>query len=250
MAIYQPQYVQVWHPRHVLFLSVLFVVVLIIFRQMELFERALATYFMTEMDCQSHAQPSMRAEVCGYFKWEHFEAPRMFHKFLRLIPVVVAVAALIWLVKLWRSNTSFAVPLLGVVSFLAGPLLVVNGLLKSFWGRPRPYQTIDAGRDADYVLPGTISDQCSTNCSFVSGDVAAAFWLFWLLPFLPAKWRTTGFWFITVYAITMGFFRIAMGRHYLSDVVLGAMLSLIVVAAVDVIISYRLRTTGQLSQPK
>jgi lipid A 4'-phosphatase len=58
--------------------------------------------------------------------------------------------------------------------FALGPGLVVNGILKRFWGRARPSAVVEFGGTAQFTPPWQIADQCPKNCSFVSGEMAGA----------------------------------------------------------------------------
>jgi hypothetical protein len=58
-----------------------------------------------------------------------------------------------------------------------GPGLIVNGVLKSFWGRPRPIQVDLFGGTAPFEPAWKIGGACLSNCSFVSGEAASAMWL-------------------------------------------------------------------------
>ena len=60
---------------------------------------------------------------------------------------------------------------------VVGPGLLVNGLLKEHWGRPRPIATDLFGGEAPFQKAWVISDWCDRNCSFVSGEASAAAWL-------------------------------------------------------------------------
>lgn len=61
-----------------------------------------------------------------------------------------------------------------VLALALGPGLVVNAVLKEHVGRARPAQLETFGGEASFSPAWTLSDQCAENCSFVSGDVAAA----------------------------------------------------------------------------
>ena len=211
-------------------------VAMIAFRAFPSVERALAGAFLRDMDCGAWSSFNPDAPRCGVFHYWYNPFLVWTHKILNALPPVLFVITLIVLGLRWRGEVAgrfarIATPLIGVVSFLLGPVLIVNGILKSFWGRPRPFSTIDLGRFNDYVLPGTISDQCARNCSFVSGDVAAAFWLFWLVPLVPARYREPFIALLALNGCLMIIFRMAAGRHYLSDTVIAALLSLLIVLA-------------------
>ena len=56
-------------------------------------------------------------------------------------------------------------------------LLVVNILLKNMWGRARPNDVSYFNGFQDFTPWYKISDACSLNCSFVSGDSSVGFFL-------------------------------------------------------------------------
>jgi membrane-associated phospholipid phosphatase len=131
--------------------------------------------------------------------------------------------------------------LTALAAFLAGPGLLVNVFLKEHWGRPRPGSTDLFGGDLPFVPAGQWSDACASNCSFVSGEASAIFWLICLIPLLPARWVRRGAPTIVAIAIFTAGLRVAFGGHYLSDVVLGGLSTLIVFAALASLVSVLVR---------
>ncbi|NBB50602.1 phosphatase PAP2 family protein [Rhizobium sp. CRIBSB] len=110
-----------------------------------------------------------------------------------------------------------------------GPGLVVNGVLKAWWGRPRPVQVDLYGGDAPYQPVWKISDWCQSNCSFVSGEASASLWIVLAVVVLtPARWRLPAGLCAGVYALCLSVNRIAFGGHFLSDVVLSWLISALV----------------------
>ena len=55
---------------------------------------------------------------------------------------------------------------------IIGTGIVVNSIFKNLWGRARPNDTIQFGGEEPFTIPWLNVDYCSTNCSFVSGDVS------------------------------------------------------------------------------
>jgi lipid A 4'-phosphatase len=105
--------------------------------------------------------------------------------------------------------------------YFLGPGLLVNGLLKEQWGRARPAQTF-AG-EAEFTAPFLITDQCDSNCSFVSGEASAAAALAIVLgtllwPLLRGRTRRRCIALLALIAIVAAAMRVATGRHFLSDV--------------------------------
>lgn len=106
-----------------------------------------------------------------------------------------------------------------LIALAIGPGLVVNTLFKDHWGRARPAQITAFGGDKRFTPAFVPSDQCETNCSFPSGDPAAAYY-FVAAGFLAAPRRRRR---LVASALAlgaaMGVARIAQGAHFLSDVI-------------------------------
>lgn len=99
--------------------------------------------------------------------------------------------------------------------------LVVNGLFKSVWGRARPIQIEGFGGDAAFTPAWTISDQCASNCSFVSGEASSAAWIAAVAVVMtPQPWRAILIPVAFAYAAALSFNRLLFGGHFLSDIVL------------------------------
>ncbi|MGL4278879.1 MAG: phosphatase PAP2 family protein [Albidovulum sp.] len=151
----------------------------------------------------------------------------------------------------WMSNLMVAVVVLAILAALAGkpflelqravfillmyllgPALLVDGLLKRFWGRARPANVEEFGGTQDFTLPLVPADQCDSNCSFVSGEGAAATALaiaFLLIaPAVRQRVSPALFRLYVVFAIAIPLtgmaLRVMLGRHFLSDTVFAALL--------------------------
>ena len=102
-----------------------------------------------------------------------------------------------------------------------GPGLIVNGLLKSLWGRPRPIQVDQFGGEATFTPAWTISDACASNCSFVSGEASSAAWMVAAVFLMtPPEWRRWTVPAIATYGVALSVNRMAFGGHFLSDTLL------------------------------
>lgn len=120
-----------------------------------------------------------------------------------------------------------------LAGLLVGPGLLVNGLLKEYWGRPRPVATDLFGGEAPFQKVWVISDWCDRNCSFVSGEASAAAWLVAAALIAPQRIRTAAAVLAAIYAFALSINRIAFGGHYLSDVVLAWLLCALVFMALS-----------------
>nr|WP_244635692.1 phosphatase PAP2 family protein [Chthonobacter albigriseus] len=115
------------------------------------------------------------------------------------------------------------------MGLVLGPGLLVNVLLKGFWGRARPVQVIDFGGDHPFSAPWVIAGNCDWNCSFVSGEASSSMFLVALALVGPRAWRTAVATAAVVFSIVMSLNRIAFGGHFFSDVVLAWALTLLVI---------------------
>ena len=118
-----------------------------------------------------------------------------------------------------------------IAALLVGPGLVVNVVLKEYWGRPRPASTDLFGGTLPFVPAGEWSNACPGNCSFVSGEASSIFWLICLIPLWPQRQRGKAGLAVCAIALLAAGLRVAFGGHYFSDVVLGGLSTLIVFAA-------------------
>ena len=126
-----------------------------------------------------------------------------------------------------RAPRRSAAYLLAVL--IVGPGIVVNLVFKDHWGRARPAHTQQFGGERTFSPPLVISDQCSRNCSFVSGDASVGFSLAALALVIAGRrrrWMTIGL----AAGIAIGILRIALGRHYPSDVIFSGIFVLLTAA--------------------
>lgn len=150
--------------------------------------------------------------------------------------IIVLSAVLIFFAWLWgkRKHKVFAeiddkVMLLTSGTMFLGPILIVNGLFKSFWGRARPQDILQFGGDKLFSLPFEISNQCSWDCSFMSGHTAVAFWLVAPALLAPKKYKPLTVGAAFAFGCLTAVFRIGQGAHFLSDVLFAAVLMLILI---------------------
>jgi len=146
------------------------------------------------------------------------------------------------LLRATRHLSGFAAAL-----YLLGPGLLVDVLLKPLWGRARPAQVTDFGGSLAFSPPHVLSHQCTSNCSFVAGEMAGAVALAVVL-FLVVdrmKGRITlsqqriAQGLILLVPLFVGVQRIAAGRHFLSDVLLSTIFVLLCAVLLKVLILQR-----------
>lgn len=102
-----------------------------------------------------------------------------------------------------------------------GPGLIVNGLMKEFWGRPRPNNLTEFG--SDQAFEGLLRlDSSTVGKSFGCGHATMGFFFLALaFVFLSVGRRKTG-WFVFAVAFSygslIGVARVIQGSHWTSDV--------------------------------
>jgi membrane-associated PAP2 superfamily phosphatase len=117
-----------------------------------------------------------------------------------------------------------------LVSTLAlGPGLLVNGILKEHWHRPRPVQVTEFGGPQAYVDWWDPRGSCGRNCSFVSGEAASAAWMFAPAMLVPPQWRGAAFAGAAIFTVVISLSRMAAGGHFFSDVLFAALLMMILI---------------------
>ena len=142
--------------------------------------------------------------------------------------VLVLLTLVGWLVttlgrhgKQWRFALAFV-----ALAVTLGPGLLVNSGFKDNWQRARPYQVEPFGGTQQFTRAAVMTDQCTANCSFVSGHVACGFFLASLM--LIDRRRKVIWAFVGMSSgITIGFSRMADGAHWLSDVLWASPITLL-----------------------
>lgn len=106
-----------------------------------------------------------------------------------------------------------------VILLTLGPGLIVNGIFKEYWGRPRPREIVQFGGKKGFLHPWQ-KGVAHMGRSFPSGHSSAAFYL--TAPFFVYRRRNPGaarLWFIggSGFGLMMSVARITQGGHFLSD---------------------------------
>lgn len=146
---------------------------------------------------------------------------------------IASVISAIWARRIWSKMDLVEVQLIRLRSaflcllLLIGPGLLINGGLKSVWGRPRPLQCQEFGGDQTFRHVGEWTLQKFPNSSFPSGHASIAF--FMMAPAFIMRsseiwgrrlWMCGGL----AYGLAMGFTRVLQGGHFLSDVLWAGMI--------------------------
>ena len=131
---------------------------------------------------------------------------------------------------------------------IIGAGLIVNVAFKDHFGRARPRDVAEFGGSKVFTPPFVMSNECTTNCSFSSGDGAAGFFSLALALALSRKrWLFAA---ALAIGVLVSYARISAGAHFFSDTVVSFFVMLIVA---DVLFYYMVLTDGErdaLKRPK
>ncbi len=147
-----------------------------------------------------------------------------------VVGLVVAGLAKLFVPMLARAIPSRALLFLAT-SMALGPGILVNTVLKEYWGRPRPRQITEFGGTMEFFPAWVPGGACPTNCSFPSGEASSAMWLVAFAFVVPERWRRAVLVAALGWALVISMNRIAFGAHFLSDVVVGWGLTATIVLA-------------------
>jgi len=129
------------------------------------------------------------------------------------------------------------------ICLAVGPGLVANVGFKNHWGRARPNEIVEFGGTKAFTPAIFPARQCASNCSFVSGEAAAAFVPFYAMGLLCPQWTTLLIALGTLSGLTAGLVRVAQGGHFLSDVVFAGIFMLLTVVVAHLAL-FRRRPTS------
>lgn len=176
---------------------------------------------------------------------EHFVSSRFLDFLFDMGPLpanLVALGATLLLLlsylfkKLKPSRNPCLVLLL---TYALGAGLIINGVLKEYWGRPRPKQVEEFGGTQPfrpYYKPNFFH-QPQPSKSFPCGHCAAGFYFF-ALALVGRRLHSQKLWRLgLLLAFTLGialsFARMAQGGHFLSDTLFSALLMWYVALMID-----------------
>ncbi len=114
-----------------------------------------------------------------------------------------------------------------MVFFALGPGATVHAL-KNLFGRARPRHLAEFGGELVFTPVLSLNGSCARNCSFPSGESASAVALLAFIILLPEKFRLIGTAILAPFIVIVSLNRVAMGAHFLSDVLIAWPLMLVV----------------------
>ena len=191
------------------------------------------------------ADPSLDLKLASFFREMavHPEA-RRFDRVIDAIrqtgPLLIAAAvapAIVTLVmKTFSPQRPAPMParaaLFVVLALALGPGLLVNGILKETWARPRPGMVTEFGGEYTFMPWWDLRGRCDSNCSFVSGETSSAVWMTAPAMVVPPPWRYAALGAAGLYGIIFAFIRLLASGHFMSDVLFAAIFTGLVIWAV------------------
>jgi lipid A 4'-phosphatase len=161
---------------------------------------------------------------------------RVARDFFRIFPfVVLGALALLYfahrfgLAVRWAPDGRSLVFL--VASIAIGSGLIVNLGMKDHLHRPRPVHVEDFGGHDEFRPWYRFDGACRKNCGFASGEASSAFWMIAPALLAPPPFRAPALAAALAFGVAASALRMAFGGHFLSDVLFGGLISLIVVFA-------------------
>lgn len=170
-------------------------------------------------------------ELEGRFIHKHNDVNQFFFRSVPILTKLFVTSCLAYILYLLAKYKDAKLLLKSSIFFLLisaaiGPGLIAHGILKENFGRARPRDIVEFAGDKEFVRAGAISDQCSTNCSFVSGHAAMAFYFTAIAYVIRQKYFNKIYTLGLLFGTCVGASRVAMGGHFASDVVAAAFLIL------------------------
>lgn len=185
--------------------------------------------------------PEIDLTVSGFFYRDgegfylkHHPLAQFFHDILGplLIITFLSLFARLYYLKRVGKNGDYlnkkAVTFL-FVFLLIGPGFITNTLFKEFSGRVRPHYVTQFGGEKLFTPYYKLSGTCKSNCSFISGHAAAAFFF---MAFGYVMRSRKVFLLGLSFGIVMSVTRVVQGGHFFSDVVFAFIVNFIILNGV------------------
>lgn len=134
---------------------------------------------------------------------------------LGIFALIILIIDLIFKKRLFNLQPLYLFFFVSVM--LIGPGFVVHTVFKDTWGRARPVEIVTFNGTKTFTPAWIISDQCSTNCSFVSGHSAGTYSLIALALLAKRRKRLALLLSISIGSL-VGLGRIIQGGHFFSDI--------------------------------
>jgi len=114
-----------------------------------------------------------------------------------------------------------------MISLLAGPGVIVHYVFKENWDRPRPLMIQEFGGNYHFSPPLIPAGQVGK--SFISGHASMGFYTVAFAFLFSAKYRRRAYCAGLAFGIMSATARVMQGKHFISDVTFGALITLLVI---------------------
>ncbi len=151
-----------------------------------------------------------------------------------------------WLVPARSPAINSRVLVFLAVTLALGPGLLVNGILKEHWSRPRPGQVAQFGGTEKFVPWWDVRGTCDKNCSFVSGEVSAAAWTLAPAVLVPGALGYVAIAGALAFTVATAFLRLAAGGHFFSDAAFALIMTALLIWVSYGVAFRRSRTTAKM----
>ena len=168
--------------------------------------------------------------------WGGSQAARDARDVFRLAPFwLLGGLVLLWLGR--RLTGRIPAPSCRALLFLGASLAIGSGLivnlgLKDHSHRPRPVHVREFGGDEEFRPWFRFDGACRKNCAFASGEAASSAWMIAPALLAPPPFQGVAVAGAILYAVAASALRVAFGGHFLSDVLIGGLISAITVMAI------------------
>ena len=202
--------------------------ILVIFRSYPQMDIAVAQFFYRQVECSD----ATVTDTCLGFPVAGYTVTYWIREILHKAPLFIGAAMAANLIyqysrgKRWHDS-SFRNQTLVLANLIFGAFLLVNKGLKETFGRARPRELIEFGGQNDFTLAGDLIGQCMSNCSFPSGEAAAGGWFLCCGLLFAPRWRKQAYICLFILGVFTALLRVAFGAHFISDVLLGYLTTLI-----------------------
>jgi len=183
---------------------------------------AAATVLILVFDLDRRLQGHLHTPEQGWFLSDHWFVDLLYDHGCRPAHLIGAAALLALIVSLalrryrhWWKPATFLLLVMGL-----GPGLLVNGVFKKNFGRPRPRQIAEFGGEMQFhpLLRKGVAGQ---GKSFPSGHASMGFYLLSPYFLLLARRRRLAYLVLAgglAYGVLMGLVRMAAGGHFPGDI--------------------------------
>ena len=161
-----------------------------------------------------------------YFKYNivfiFFSECAYYLMFFLLLYYVTTVVVKFFNQKVFKHESIF------ILTFFIASIVIIQFFSKYYFGRSRPCNILEFGGSKQFTIACMTSNQCHSNCSFGSFHTSISIMIFISSFQSSDRIKKIIVTFVTFLAIIFSLIRIIQGKHFLSDVVISACITIII----------------------